>query len=173
MLSQQCRFITRNGFQCKRMAESGGVVFCWQHVPLKGIDNKEKWDRRIKVAGLAASSASVIIKLVELAVNHFHELFSSGHESTDKQSEARDQILEELEIDVLPPRPRDSYQVRDPIDWITLSEILVTAKRLQNQNSDVPVDEIEKIESKFSAWFEAAAEHDRKQLLGALEDFLK
>ena len=58
----RCRIITADGHQCSRKPVAGGVGFCWQHVPVTKLADREKWQERLQGAALAVATTDVVIK---------------------------------------------------------------------------------------------------------------
>jgi hypothetical protein len=76
--------VKKDGRPCTRNAEPSGMGFCWQHAPVKEKEDREKWKLRIDGAALGVAATGVLIKIIELAVDHLHEFFGPG----DSQMEA-------------------------------------------------------------------------------------
>ena len=160
MAEQRCRMMTRSGEQCSRNAAEGGMGFCWQHVPVKGEGNREKWKLRIEGAALVVSASELLIKIIELAVEHCHEFFGSG----DDQTRAKEQI--EVELDLMPDLPdMPDYAPGARVDWKSLLQLLMKAK----QAKDTPgKEDIEHLERSFVQWLDNLNDYHKEELLKAI-----
>jgi hypothetical protein len=135
--------------------------FCWQHVPVKGEGNRERWKLRIEGAALAVSASELLIKIIELAVEHCHEFFGPG----DDQTRAKEQIEVELDLEPEWPDMPHSYAPGARVDWQSLLQLLVTAK----QSKDNPENaNIENLERSFVQWLDNLNDYHKEELLKAI-----
>lgn len=167
MADVQCRMTTREGQRCSRIAVEGGMGFCWQHVPVNKASDREKWKNRIEGAALIVSSADLILKIAEFAVNHLHEFFGLGNQAHT----AKVKIEEELDLGPKWETLSDSYGGSARVDWTALLNLvshskLLRSKILRPDNETILVRELEE---KFDAWFNSLTAYHRDELLAAIE----
>jgi hypothetical protein len=152
---------TKNKKQCARDAEPGALGLCWQHLPAKEKD-REKWQRRIEGATLAVMSADLLIKIVQIAVEHLPEFFGDG----DDQTSAKHKI--ESHFPPTFPELAGDYKPGARVDWKTLLELLQDAERATTEPSFV---DYEILETKFDRWFEQMNEYHKGKLLEAIASY--
>lgn len=165
---KKCRMVTKAGGPCSRDAASGGMGFCRQHVPIADDKERSKWKARIEVVGLGVSAASVLIKLVELAIQHLHVFRSGPGGGVDEQTQAYRKIKKDF-----PP-----FYVNSPtsfksgaviVDWKQLLSIYHSAKELQTVGGNGDGQAVEELERQFDKWFASLDSYLQEQLLDAIE----
>jgi hypothetical protein len=158
----QCRrMVTKEGSRCSRQASSGGMGFCWQHVPVQRASDREKWKLRVEGAALAVSAADLLIKVVQIAVEHLHELFGPG----DEQSRAKQRLQSNFPPSY--PKRADSYVPGSRVDWKSLLRLYEEARRIAQapESGDWQV-----LEQQFVVWFDNLNKYHKSKLLKAIEE---
>jgi hypothetical protein len=158
----RCRMTTRDGHQCSRDAVEGGMGFCWQHVPEKTEADREKWKKRIEGAALVVAASDLLLKIVEFAVEHCHELFGEG----DEQSRAKHKIEKELKLGPRYPTDLTGISPGSRVDWKGLLELSREARAsLQSPESA----NLARLEQGFDRWFQNLNKQHKEELLRAFD----
>jgi hypothetical protein len=156
--------VTKDSHQCSRQAVPGGMGFCWQHVPVQSKVDREKWKLRIEGAALAVSAADVLIKIIQLAVEHLHEFFA-GPGAGDEQSEAKNELAAEFPP-FFPDFPK-SYAPGSRVDWKTLLRLFEDAQHMANNPHS---ENYRVLEQRFFEWFDHLNDYHKKELLAAIAE---
>ncbi|MBO9409651.1 hypothetical protein J7399_19595 [Shimia sp. R9_1] len=129
MSDEQCRMVTKSGVRCSRAASSGSLGFCWQHTPSNRA-NAEIGKNRLEGAALAVAASEVLLKIVELAVTHLHELFGSPPKD---QSAAKTALISRIDLGPQFPELPEEYSPGSRVDWVRLNEIVQNMDRAVNE----------------------------------------
>lgn len=158
--NERCRMITQDGHQCSRNVTPGGMGFCWQHVPVQNNADREKWKLRIEGAALAVASVEVLLKIIELAVEHLPEFFGSG----DDQTRAKHEIQAHFPVRY-PSFGSGEFEAGARVDWKTLLKLFRDAKRAAD---DPGAADYQSLESRFDEWFDQMNDFHKGELLKAI-----
>ena len=162
----QCRMTTRRGSRCTRAAEEGGLGFCWQHLPVESTNKREKWKTRMEKLTLLLSTAELVIKIGELAIEHLHELHGDGDPT---QTGARHRLENMFWEGPRLPALAETYDPGARVDWKTLEEFVREAAYIQSHAAEADLRALPWLESKFTSWFDSLNDYHRTILLNEIQ----